>query len=50
MDKVELRSRFKMQPSADVLQGFLKQLLIERENADTKHLDASLSAIYLLLK
>src|SRR5881397_3151128 len=28
-------------------QGFLKQLLIHRENADTRHLDASLSMIGL---
>src|SRR6266568_4338699 len=28
-------------------QGFLQQLLIHRENADTKHLDASLSMIDL---
>ncbi len=31
-------------------QGFLKQLVINRENADTKHLDASLRVIHLLLK
>jgi hypothetical protein len=47
---VSLRSRFKIQPTADCLERFLKQLLIKRENADRKHLDASLSVIYLLLK
>jgi hypothetical protein len=31
-------------------QGFLKQLLIDRENADTQHLDTSPSVIHLLLK
>jgi hypothetical protein len=31
-------------------QGFLKQLLIKGENADTKRLDALLSVIHLLLK
>ena len=31
-------------------QGGLKQLFIERRNADTKHLDASRSVIHLLLK
>src|SRR5262245_17126110 len=44
------RSRFKIQPTADFLARFFKQLLIQRENADTKHLDASLSVIHLLLK
>jgi hypothetical protein len=31
-------------------QGFLKQLLIKRENANPKHLDASLGVVHLLLK
>src|SRR5215216_4589058 len=31
-------------------QGYSEQPLIERENADTKHLDASLSVSILLLK
>jgi hypothetical protein len=29
--------------------GFLKQLLIRRENAEPQHLDASLGVIHLLL-
>jgi hypothetical protein len=47
MDKVELRSRFKIQPTADVLAWIFKTSSCKRKNADTQHLDASLSAIQL---
>jgi hypothetical protein len=46
----DFTSRFKIQPSADVLARVFKTASHKERNADTKHLDASLSVSHLLLK